>query len=84
MNPSTDPLCPICKAFEESIIHALRDCPANVDVWKMLVNPKHWPKFFSGNIIDWLNFNSSREIGKANYTGWKLTFGEGVRRNWLH
>lgn len=64
-------------------MHALRDCPANKDVWKMLIYAKYWPTFFSGNIIDWIIFNSKREIGRLNNTNWKLTFGEAIWKIWL-
>lgn len=65
------------------MIHALRDCSANKDVWKKLVKPNHRSDFFNGNTIDWIMFNSKKEIGKMESMSWKITFGEAVRRIWL-
>lgn len=77
-NPIVDPLCAIYNSSKE--IHALRDYPANKDVWKMLIHAKYWPAFFSGNIIDWILFNNKREIVKLNNTNWKQAFGETIRK----
>lgn len=49
----------------------------------MLVTSKHWHKFFSGDTIEWINYNSKREVGKAINTSWKLIFGEAVRKFWF-
>lgn len=82
-NFTSNSLCGLCRNAEEIVIHALRDCPATKDMWKMLVNPSHWSKFFKGDIIEWFYFNSRREIGKMGNLNWKLTFGEAIRRIWL-
>lgn len=75
-------LCPICRT-EESVIHALRDCPASKDAWKLLIKPTFWPKFFYRDTIDQFTFNSRRELGKIESINWKITFVEVVRRLWL-
>lgn len=79
-NITLDPLCPICIMEDETTLHALRDCQANKEVWKLLINPAHWAKFFSGDINNWFSFNSSRELGKIKNINWKITFAEAVQR----
>lgn len=51
-NLTSNPLCPIYRMEEESVLHALRDCPASKVVWKILIKLSNWSKFFSGNIIN--------------------------------
>lgn len=82
-NFTSNTLCPIGKTEEEYVTHALRDCPASQDVWKLLINPWYWPKFFRGNIVDWFNFNRNKEIGKLVNLNWIITSGEAVRKLWL-
>lgn len=72
-----------CQKFRGDRCTCLKDCPDIRDVWKMFIQPKHWPIFFSGNFTDWILFNSKNEIGKLNNSNWKLTFGEATRRIWL-
>lgn len=49
----------------------------------MLVKPRYWQEFFTGNTVDWFIFNSKREIGKFDSINWKVTFGDAVRNLWL-
>lgn len=68
---------------EESVTHALRDCPASQEVWKLLIKSTYWPNFFSRNIIDWLTFNKNNDIGKFDHLNWRVVFAEAVRSLWL-
>lgn len=50
-NLTSGALCPICRAKDKSVLHAIRDCSVRVDLWKIIVNPAYWQEFFSDNII---------------------------------
>lgn len=84
-NFTMDPLCDFCRSSEETIIHVLSDCLVVQDLWKMLVKPRCWRDFFFwGEFMEWLMYNSRRELGKFDNLSWKLTFGEAIRRIWLN
>lgn len=36
-----DALCDFYRSMEELVIHALRDCLAIIDLWKMLIKPRY-------------------------------------------
>lgn len=80
---TSDALCPSCRAEDESTIHAICDCFACKDLWKMLVKPVYWQNFFSGNTIEWFTYNYKKDIRKLEDLNWRVTFGEAVRRIWL-
>lgn len=79
-NLTIDSLYPICRMEDESVMHAVSDCPSSKNVWKTLIQPAYWDTFFRGDTVEWIIYNSKREIGKINDINWKLTFGEAVRR----
>lgn len=80
---TSDSTCGCCGITEESVIHALRDCPVIKDTWKMLVKSKFWPDFFRGDTIEWFLLNNRKDMGKLENSNWRVIFEEAVRRIWL-
>lgn len=56
-NMKNDTLCPIGNQENESILHAVRDCPRATSTWKLLVHPADLHRFFNMNHATWLSDN---------------------------
>ena len=48
-----DVVCPICRREDESILHALRDCPWSQSVWRQLGVQLRNLSFRLSNLHDW-------------------------------
>ncbi|KAK8508915.1 hypothetical protein V6N12_035016 [Hibiscus sabdariffa] len=56
-NLTADPLCTICGASEESILHVLRDCNATAMLWSSVIPQGLLPRFFTMDLNSWLFTN---------------------------
>lgn len=68
--------CPICNHSDGTVVHAIRDCPKSMGIWKSLVPSTHWGEFFNSDISDWVLNNLQ---GKDPFTTsvslpWQMTF----------
>lgn len=72
-----DMVCPchICRREDESILHALRDCPWAQAMWRQLgVQPSNH-NFWMSNLHDWLDMNGRMNTNHlAGKPPWKVTF----------
>lgn len=59
---SLDPSCPRCGASQETIIHALRDCPKSKRIWEIL-NLYHKFDLVVVLVSDWLHTNAITDYG---------------------
>ncbi|MBA0642555.1 hypothetical protein Goklo_026920, partial [Gossypium klotzschianum] len=52
------------KALWEDVVHALRDCPAARDIWKLIVHADKMSLFFLGDPLEWFasNFQNHHQI----------------------
>ncbi|CAN1189723.1 Putative ribonuclease H protein At1g65750 [Linum perenne] len=70
-----DESCPRCKAAEETITHALRDCPYAANVWNLLGYNYADPLRQGINSNSWVNLllthEKSLEVGIASWLLWK-------------
>ncbi|XP_057428997.1 uncharacterized protein LOC130722320 [Lotus japonicus] len=74
-NMSTNATCPRCLSADETVIHAIRDCPFIQQVWNSFLLPRDWSRFYSQGISDWLNFNLRRNAVYRGRFSWPLLFG---------
>ncbi|CAA0840623.1 Polynucleotidyl transferase- ribonuclease H-like superfamily protein, partial [Striga hermonthica] len=75
------PLCEICQAQTESILHVLRDCEVSRLFWKKLVPRSKWPEFFDLTLANWLELNLSPRLNIAD-DNWDCVFGVSLWRLW--
>lgn len=69
---SDNGICQLCKGGDESILHALRDCPAAEGLWKKIVNPSRQQRFFNQTLFEWLYENLANV--SANGDQWPSLF----------
>jgi ribonuclease HI len=60
--------------FDETIIHALRDCPIVVHVWNHLISNKHRGNFYLTNLQEWIDLNLQQQIGNYSERDWSETW----------
>ena len=53
-------VCPICQEVEESILHALHDCPWAKVVWNHLGRVEVDQEFWRSELLDWLSRNGNQ------------------------
>ena len=75
-------ICPRCHREDETIHHALRDCPLSKRIWNQLGRRPN-DSFFTQNLHDWLNTNAtSRQIHAPGQLRWHLIFLFGIWFLW--
>ena len=68
-------MCPICQEVEESILHALRDCPWAKAIWNHLGRVEVDQDFWSSELPDWLSRNGNqRSTSVTMNPPWKTLF----------
>ncbi|XVF78426.1 hypothetical protein PTKIN_Ptkin14bG0131700 [Pterospermum kingtungense] len=50
-----DPLCGRCKMEEETVIHAIRDCPIAQEAWSLFSGSDQWLKTQENEVTKWLS-----------------------------
>ncbi|KAL0000416.1 hypothetical protein SO802_014197 [Lithocarpus litseifolius] len=60
-----DLACPLCHSEDETIAHALRDCPVSMQTWNDIGVSAGSNNFFSQNLHTWLAENCTVERGYA-------------------
>ena len=58
---SDNGVCQLCKNGDETILHALRDCPTAAGLWAKIVIPSRQHRFFSLPLLQWLYENLVRD-----------------------
>ncbi|KAF7839819.1 DNA polymerase alpha subunit B [Senna tora] len=74
-------LCPRCQRRSEDLMHTLRDCDLVRTVWMRLVNPCHWQIFFDSNMVEWLEMNLHRKLGRYA-KDWSVVFATACWHIW--
>lgn len=65
-------LCTFCKTKVDINLHAVHDCKWCFDVWKLLLLPKQWNKFFyEKNVAKWADTNLQQ--GLMEWIGFLFT-----------
>ncbi|KAK7282842.1 hypothetical protein RIF29_11929 [Crotalaria pallida] len=77
-----DASCNLCKYQEETILHAMRDCPYAWLVWRKFLSPSHWDKFCIDNIEDWMVECLTTIMGTQTLQHWRVTFGTVLEALW--
>ena len=75
--------CDRCGGAVEDILHALRDCSYNKQVWRKLVPMANHNTFFNSNLRDWIVGNLQNKWKIASSLPWECIFGVAVWRLWL-
>ncbi|CAI9115702.1 OLC1v1016679C1 [Oldenlandia corymbosa var. corymbosa] len=75
------PGCDFCGAAQETILHALRDCPAAAQIWYRLVRHHMRSWFFSLQLLDWV-LKNVKWRGAGLRDDWSCYFGVTVWRLW--
>ncbi|CAJ2637065.1 unnamed protein product [Trifolium pratense] len=68
------PLCNICGAADETVIHVLRDCISATQVWLRLVPSNQSSNFFSLSCRDWIFKNITNNFHGTHDLNWTSTF----------
>ncbi|KAL4377731.1 hypothetical protein GQ457_02G020530 [Hibiscus cannabinus] len=77
-----DPICPLCRDAEESVLHTLRDCVNMQRIWKQAIPRSLLPTFFSKPMKDWLRQNLCTNIMSHINIPWKLVFASILWQSW--
>lgn len=56
--------------MEETILHALRDCPRVAFIWSKLVHPSKASAFFMGDLQGWIDYNMTNDLGMDTDLHW--------------
>ena len=78
------PICPMCNFANETIIHALRDCPKAQDFWNSFSPPMQSSLFYGNQLTDWLRLNckTSKPNGVSTLD-WSVVFPVTIWNLWL-
>ncbi|KAK4252788.1 hypothetical protein QN277_014330 [Acacia crassicarpa] len=79
---SSSPFCQHCHTCVESTIHILRDCIYASNMWRALIQPRYYFRFFASSMTDWFILNFSKDIGRNQGATWNILFGVGIWRLW--
>jgi len=60
---SASNVCQVCKGGVESMLHVLRDCPAQLGIWVRVVPQRRQQGFFSKSLFEWLYDNLGDRSG---------------------
>jgi ribonuclease HI len=63
-------MCSYCGDQCETILHVLRDCPLVMPLWLNMVRMDMRGQFFAGNILQWIHFNLSNNVGVQQDMKW--------------
>ncbi|CAJ2643605.1 unnamed protein product [Trifolium pratense] len=66
------PYCDNCVGEEETVIHAIRDCPLAHNTWKNLVPIKYRLEFFTYNYHVWFQRNMESDESLEWGIGWRV------------
>ena len=76
--------CEVCENSDESIIHALRDCPGAKRVWIELSISSKNQEFYNLALSEWLKSNcSSTQFYSRPRIPWKMLFPQALWLIWL-
>lgn len=77
--------CHLCHKQEESIIHAVRDCPVAGKFWLSMGVPQSLVNFLRLDLLEWLKENSLRSSQiQANGMPWCSQFPFAIWSLWKH
>ena len=80
-----DTICPVCKNAEESLSHALRECPFAMDFWRNIKTPMTLQVSFQEELLDWLKSNCLCDPNiMVNGYPWRIQFPFAVWYLWKH
>ncbi|KAF7842974.1 ribonuclease H [Senna tora] len=71
---SNNSTCFRCGHPNETPIHAIRDCPQVLPLWKNLIPQQVWYRFCNVNNHDWLKLNLCNNIGSKKCEDWGAFF----------
>ncbi|XP_020871723.1 uncharacterized protein LOC9299799 [Arabidopsis lyrata subsp. lyrata] len=74
-------ICQVCKGGTETIIHALRDCPAMEGIWTRTVPLRKRQSFFASSLLEWLYANLGDETERDG-SKWSTKFAVSVWWGW--
>ncbi|KAF7830028.1 hypothetical protein G2W53_012361 [Senna tora] len=63
-----------CGQDQESPIHALRDCPTVLPLWKAKVRSDAWNRFCTLDVKDWIKLNLTNNLSNARGINWNCFF----------
>ena len=80
-----DPICPLCKSQEETILHLLRDCPFAATFWRAIKTPQLLSRLSHLDLLEWLkkNYLCSNQQ-QANGLPWSIQFLFAIWGLWKH
>jgi hypothetical protein len=55
-------MCNYCGDVEETILHAMRDCPKAREVWRYFVAGSQQNQFYMADFQQWININLINEV----------------------
>ncbi|KAK8502138.1 hypothetical protein V6N11_084445 [Hibiscus sabdariffa] len=80
---SSDPSCPCCGCYNESILHILRDCPHVRTFWQSIIPQAYHECFFGALLEHWIvsNIKATRAFGRDT-PPWSLFFSSFIWQVW--
>lgn len=66
--------CPRCNELVETGLHAVRDCPFAVSIWKSLMPQQDWSVFFYSSLENWIKMNLLKSYSSTTNGGWPTLF----------
>lgn len=83
-NMIRDPSCNRCGAREETVIHAFRDCPTSMNLWRQWTPATRLTRWRNSSLQEWIaqNLNSRRRLEEFNLS-WDGAFSAICWHIWL-
>lgn len=71
---SESPNCPGYGGMQESVLHAIKNCPLATQIWIPLIPSSNSRNFFDLNLSDWVKENLSHSFGFCDQEYWSYIF----------
>jgi ribonuclease HI len=63
-------MCSFCGNVQETILHALRDCPLAMEIWDSLISANDRRKFLNVDLENWFELNLNNSISWNDISDW--------------
>ncbi|KAF7824308.1 hypothetical protein G2W53_022452 [Senna tora] len=67
---------------QENPLHALRDCPTVLPLWRSIIKPEVWTRFSTSNVKDWISLNLTSHLSIEKGLNWNCFFSFAIWSIW--